>query len=72
MSTEHGQPPTTSAPEPLWYVPLRGLAAVAGAFLLIWLTIAYLGRPPTTSKPSLVSKIRDRHHDRNQERQADR
>lgn len=55
-----------------WWVLLRGLAVVAGAFLLIWLTIAYLGRPPTASKPSLVSKIRDRRHDRNQERQADR
>jgi hypothetical protein len=49
-----------------WYVPLRGLAALTGALLLVWLTIAYLRRPPTASKPSLVSKIRDRDHDRKQ------
>lgn len=55
-----------------WYVLLRGLAALAGAFLLIWLTIAYLGRPATASEPSMVSKLRDRHHDRKHERQADR
>ncbi|EAP98074.1 hypothetical protein JNB_13958 [Janibacter sp. HTCC2649] len=60
---------TTATP---WWVLLRGLAALAGAFLLIWLTIAYLGRPPTASKPSLVSKIRGKHHDRKKERQADR
>lgn len=54
-----------------WWVPLRGLAALAGAFLLIGLTIAYLGRPPTASKPSLVSKIRDKHHQRHQDKQGD-
>ena len=48
-----------------WYIPVRGLGALLGGLLLVWGMVAYLGRPPTLSKPSLVAKARQRHRDRN-------
>lgn len=53
-----------------WYVPLRGLAALAGAFLLIAVAVTYVRRPPTVSEPSLISRIRNKRHDR--QRDTDR
>ena len=47
-----------------WYIPLRGLAALLGGLFLIWAVIAYLGRPPSVSKPSLAAKARQWHPSR--------
>jgi hypothetical protein len=41
-----------------WYVPVRGVGELLLGLLLVWMVIAYLGRPPTVSKPSLIARAR--------------
>lgn len=47
-----------------WYIPLRGLGALVCGLLLVWGGVAYLGRPATQSKPSLIAKAREKHRGR--------
>lgn len=55
----------------VWWAPFRGLAALLGGLLLVWTVFAYLGRPPTLSKPSLVARVRKKHRDRHRDTSLD-
>ncbi|TPG17039.1 hypothetical protein EAH86_09695 [Pedococcus bigeumensis] len=56
-----GQAARDIANQAVWWAPFRGLAALIGGLVLIWGVIAYLGRPATASKPSLIAKFRSSH-----------
>lgn len=63
-----GQAARDIANHAVWWAPFRGLAALIGGVLLIWGVIAYLGRPATASKPSLLAKYRSSRTPRDDER----